>query len=90
MMEDEMMTQIGEAAVERKHCLDEMSCYEARLKTAQQSLFVFLDPDKNPLSEDNQRIITLTSDPRADAKGYVEARKRAVELEAFLKKHNAL
>ena len=29
MTEGEMMTQIGEAAVERKHCLDKMSCYEA-------------------------------------------------------------
>ena len=50
-----MMTQIGEAAIERKRCLDKISCYEARLKTAQQALGVFLDPDKSPLHEDNQR-----------------------------------
>ena len=90
MTEGEMMTQIGEYAVERKICLDKMSCYEARLKTAQQALGVFLDPDKSSLHEDNQRIITLTSDPRADAKGYVEAKMRADELADFLKKHNAL
>ena len=90
MTEGEMMTDIGEAAVERKRCLDNMSCYEARLKTAQQSINVFLDPDKNPLHEDNQRILSLSSDPRADAKGYFEARNRADELTDFLKKHNAL
>ena len=85
-----MMTQIGEAAVERKHCLDKMSCYEARLNTAHHALSVFLDREKNPLHEDNQRLLTLASDSRADAKGYVEARKRADELADFLKKHNAL
>ena len=85
-----MMTQIGEAAVERKHCLDKVSCYEARLNTALQSLSVFLDPEKNPLSEDNQRFLSLASDPRADAKGYIEEKKRADELTGFLKKHNAL
>ena len=90
MTEGEMMNQIGEAAVERKGCLDRMSCYEARMKTAQQSLSVFLDPERDPLHEDNQRLLTLASDPRADAKGYVEARERADELAAFLKKHNAL
>ena len=90
MTEAEMATQIGEAAVERKHCLDKMSCYEARLKTAQQSLSVFLDQDKNPLCAENQRLLDLASDPRADAKGYVEAKSRADELADFLKKHNAL
>ena len=85
-----MMTQIGEAAIERKRCLDKISCYEARLKTAQQALGVFLDPDKSPLHEDNQRILELASDPRADAQGYIEAMTRAVELADFLKKHNAL
>lgn len=90
MTEAEMMTQIGETAVERKRCLDQMSCYEARLKTALQALTVFLDPEKEPLHEDNQRFLKLTSDPREDAKGYVEARKRADELAAFLKKNNAL
>ena len=90
MTEGEMMNQIGEAAVERKGCLDRMSCYEARLKTAFQSLSVFLDQEANPLHEDNQRIITLASDPRADAKGFVEASKRADELADFLKKHNAI
>ena len=90
MTEDEMMTQIGEYAVERKRCLDQMSCYEARLKTAQQALSVFLDPEKSPLHKDNQRVQALTSDPRADAKGYVEAKTRADELADFLRKHNAL
>ena len=90
MTEGEMMTQIGESAVERKICLDKMSCYEARLKTAQQALSVFLDPEKSPLHEDNQRVLALTSDPRADAKGYVEAKTRADELADFLRKHNAL
>ncbi len=90
MTEGEIMNQIGEAAVERKHCLDKMSCYEARLKTAKQSLSVFLDTENNPLHKDNQRLLELTSDPRADAKGYVDARKRADELADFLKKHNAL
>ena len=90
MTEGEMMTQIGEAAIERKRCLDKMSCYEARLKTAQQALAVFLDPDKSPLHEDNQRILELASDPRADAKGYAEAMTRAEELAGFMKKHNAL
>ena len=85
-----MMTEIAEAAVERKQCSDKMSCYEARLKTALQSLTVFLNPEKNPLSEDNQRFLGLASDPRADAKGYIEAKKRADELAGFLKKHNAL
>ena len=90
MKEDEIITLIGETAVERKSCLDKMSCYEARLKTALQSLSVFLDPEKDPPHEDNQRFLTLVSDPRTDAKGYVEVRKRADELAAFLKKHNAL
>ena len=90
MTEDEMMTQIGEAAIERKRLLDQMSCYEARLKTAQQALSVFLDQEKSQLHEDNQRILALTSDPRADARGYVEANTRANELADFLSKHNAL
>lgn len=90
MTEGEITSQIGEAAIERKHCLDKMSCYEARLKTAKQALTVFLDPEKNPLNEDNQRIVAITSDPRSDAKGYLEAKKRADELSEFLKKHNAL
>ena len=67
-----------------------MSCYEAQLKTAQQALGAFLDPDKSPLHEDNQRILSLSSDPRADAKGYVEAMTRADELAGFLTTHNAL
>ena len=85
-----MMAQIGDAAIERKRCLDKMSCYQARLKDAHQALGVFLAEDKNPLHEDNQRILELSSDPRADAKGYVEAMTRAEELTAFLKTHNAL
>ncbi len=84
------MTQIGEASTERKRCLDKMSCYEARLKTARQALDVFLDPDKNQLHADNQRILGLSSDPRADAKGYIDAMTRADELADFLRKHNAL
>ena len=67
-----------------------MSCYKARLKTAQQALSVFLDPKKSPLHEDNQRVLALTSDPRADARGYIEAKTRADEIAAFLMKHNAL
>ena len=90
MTEGEMMAQIGEAAMERKRCQDKMSCYEARMKTAQQAMSAFLDPENDPLHEDNQRLLKLSSDPRADAKGYIEARKRADELAAFLKKHNAI
>ena len=81
---------IGEAAVERKRCLDKMSCYEARLKTVQQALFVFLDPQKNPLNKDNQQLLELASDPCADARGYVEAKTRADELTDFLRTHNAI
>ena len=84
------MAQIGEAAIERKACLDQASCYEARLKTALHALHALLDPKKNPLNEENQRLSALPSDPREDAKGYVEASQRAEELTAFLGKHNAL
>ena len=90
MTNGEMMTQIGEAAMERKISLDKMSCYEDRLKTALQALAAFLDPDKNHLHEDNMRILSLSSDPRADAKGYIEAKMRADDRADFLKKHNAL
>ena len=54
-----MMTQIGEATVERKHCLDKMSCYEARMKTAQQSLSVFLDPEKTPCTKTTSGSLRL-------------------------------
>ena len=90
MTEGEIMTQIGEAAIERKRCLDKMSCYEARLKTALHALQALLDPKKNPLNAENQRAAALPSDLREDAKGYVEACQRAEELTAFLRKHNAL
>ena len=86
----ETEAQIGEAAVERKRCLDKMSCYEDRLKTVQQALSMFLDPQKNLLHKDNQRLLELASDPRADARGYVEAKTRADELTNFLRTHNAI
>lgn len=90
MTEDDIRTQIGEAAIERKNCLDKASCYEARLKTAMYALQALLDPEKNPLAEKNQRATALPSDLREDAKGYIEARQRAEDLTAFLRKHNAL
>ena len=90
MTEADMMNQIGEAAVERKRCLDKISCYEARLKTARLALDWLLDPERNTMHEDNRRILELSSDPREDAKGYVDASERADELTAFLRKHNAL
>ena len=46
MTEGEILTQIGEAAVERKQCLDKISCYKERLKTANRALSVLLDPEK--------------------------------------------
>lgn len=90
MTEEEIMQQLGKSLVERKKCFDKMSCYEARLKDAARCLALLLDEDKNPLHEDNQRLVHLDSDPRLDAKGYIEEKRRAEELTAFLKKHNAL
>ena len=85
-----IMNQIGEAAIERKSCMDKISCYKARLKTALYGISVLTDEDKNPLHDDNQNLLTHTSDPREDAKGYVETLKRFNDLTDFLKKHNAL
>ena len=65
MTRDDIKGQIGEAAIERKECLEEISCYKARLKTALHRLTAFLD--NNPLHEDNQRLLVLSSDPPEDA-----------------------
>ena len=90
MTRDDIAGQIGEAAIERKECLDKASCYEARLKNALYGIQALLAEDSNPLHEDNQRILTHATDPRADAKGYIAAIKRADELAEFLRRHNAL
>lgn len=90
MTNDEMNAEIGKAAVERKQCLDRISCYQERLKRAAQAIQYLLDEKKNPLNEENQLLLNLDTDPREDAKGYIEALKRANELYAFLKKHNAI
>ena len=50
---------------------------------------VLLDPENNPLHEDNHQLLKLKSDPREDAKGYVATVQHADELTEFLKKHNA-
>ena len=89
MTEGEILTQIGEAAVERKQCLDKISCYKERLKTANRALSVLLDPEKNPLHEDSHQLLKLKSDPREDAKGLVANLQLEKELTEFLKKHNA-
>ena len=89
MTEGDIKTQIGEAAVERKQCLDKISCYKERLKKANRALSVLLDPENNPLHEDNHQLLKLKSDPREDAKGYVATVQHADELTEFLKKHNA-
>ena len=90
MTENYIMATIGEAAIERKQCLDKMSCREARLKKALYGLNHLLDETRNPLNEENQSFLAHSTDPRDDAKMYVEAAKRADELSAFLRKHNAL
>ncbi|MDE0201346.1 MAG: hypothetical protein OXK73_02800 [Rhodospirillaceae bacterium] len=90
MTNDEIKAQIGQAAIERKECLDQMSCYKRRLDDAAHKLRQLLNDRGNPLHEDNQRFLHLETDPRLDAQGFVEAKTRAEELTAFLKQHNAL
>ena len=89
MTEGEIETQIGEAAVKRKQCLDKISCYKERLKTANRALSVLLDPEKNPFHADSQQLLKLKSDPREDAKGLVANLQLEKELTEFLEKHNA-
>ena len=90
MTEDDIKRQIGEAAIERKTCLDKISCYEARLKDAAYKLQAIISSENEPLHADNQRIVDHASDPRSDAKNYIRELERANELAAFLRKHNAL
>ena len=90
MTDEDIKKQIGEACLERKRCMDEISCYEQRFKNALYGLQALLDKDKNPHHEDNQRLLNLDSDPREDAKGYIAALNRAEELTNFLKTHNAI
>ena len=90
MTNDEINSEIGKAAIERKQCLDRISCYQERMKKAAQGIQYLLDDEKNPLLEDNQFFLNHPTDPRSDAKGYIEVLKREGELYAFLKKHNAI
>ncbi len=90
MTKNDILAEIGNAAVQRKECLDRISCYERRLKTAMTGLQMLLDPDRDPRHEDNQTLLSLGTDPREDAKGYVEALNEAAEHAEFLRKHNAL
>ena len=90
MTENDIKAEIGQAAVERKECLDRASCYKKRLDDAAYGLRDLLNDRMNPLRETGQRILHLKTDPRDDARGYLDALGRAKELEDFLKKHNAL
>ena len=90
MTENDIKAEIGQAAVERKECLDRASCYRKRLSDAQYGLRDLLNDRMDPLRKDAGRVQHFKSDPRADASGYIEALSRAKELEAFLKEHNAL
>ncbi|MCZ0954894.1 MAG: hypothetical protein OXJ56_20170 [Rhodospirillaceae bacterium] len=90
MTENDIKAEIGQAAIERKECLDRASCYKKRLNDAAHRLRELLNDRMNPLREDAQRFQNLGTDPREDARGYVEALARAEELAAFLKQHNAL
>lgn len=90
MTNDEIMREIGQAAIERKECLDRVSCYEKRLRDAAHNLRRLLESSTKPMKEDDKRFLHTETDPRADAQAYVEAMTRAEELEAFLRKHNAL
>ena len=90
MTVNEIRAEIGQAAIERKECLDQASCYRKRLDDAEYRLRQLLNDRMSPLREDAQRFQNLDTDPREDARGYVKAMSRAEELAAFLKRHNAL
>ena len=90
MTGDEISSEIGRAAVERKGCRDRISCYQERLKKALYGIQILLDENKNPLLEENQYFIEHATDPSEDAKGYIETIKREEELRNFLSKHNAI
>ena len=90
MTENDIKAEIGQAAIERKECLDRASCYRKRLSDAQYGLRDLLNDRMDPLREDARRILDIKTDLRTDARGYIEALSRAKELETFLKEHNAL
>ena len=90
MTGDEISSEIGRAAVERKGCRDRISCYQERLKKALYGIQILLDENKNSLLEENQYLLEQSTDPREDAKGYIETLKREEELRDFLSIHNAL
>ena len=91
MTDADIMTEIGKASLERKRCLDRISCYEKRLGSAKIALVQITNKDYNPCNnEENPFILSLESDPREDAKNYIDALKELDRLAAFLRKHNAL
>ena len=90
MTNDEIKMEIGKAAIERKECLDRVSCYRKRLDDAAYALRRLLNERDSPLKENNQDFLYLKTDPRIDAQAFVEAATRADELTSFLKEHNAL
>ncbi len=90
MTGEEISSEIGRAAVERKGCRDRISCYQERLKKALYGIQILLDENKNSLLEENQYLVGHVSDPCEDAKGYIEMLKREEELRDFLRTHNAL
>ena len=96
MTDIDIEAEIGKAAVDLRRCRDRVSCYGNRLDRAIRGLdevrrlWALTDAAGNPIGGPDHGIPTLESDPREDARGYIESLREQERLEDFLRRHNAL
>ena len=90
MTREDIDKDIAQAVLQRKRYRDQISCYERRLKAASLAFTTLLDADRNPLHPNSHTFKEIESDPRDDARAYVETLEKIQGLEEFLQRHNAL